>query len=283
MKESLRLSIAKTLQKLRVQKEINGSEFRDKKFLEELKEEKIVHIKQLSSKRVKIILLKNFDDYLLNKFNISNLENYIEILSKKDVSRNELSHISNDTKIKATKVQGGIYVNTLEEIHIKIDDEICLINPLINGAIFINHLSKIQVDKNILVVIVENFQNLLAMKKQKYLFSGFDKKMLFIFRNSYLYKYLPEFETEILYFGDIDLAGISIFLNDINPKIKTKSSFFIPKDIEFRIQKANSKLYYKQYEQYKNLDSKQKYISNLIKLLHKYKKTIEQESFICTN
>ncbi len=280
MKENLRLGTAKILQKLITQKEINGSEFRDKKFLEELKEEKIVHIKQLSSKRVKIILLKNFEDYLLNKFNISNLDEFIEVLSKKDISRNELSHISNDTKIKATKVQGGIYINTLEEIQMKIDDEICLINPLTNGSIFINHLSKIELDEDILLVIVENFQNLLSLRKQKYLFSSLDKKLLFVFRNSYLYKYLAEFKNEILYFGDIDLAGVSIFLNDIRPKIKAKSSFFIPQNLELELKNANDVLYFKQYEQYKNLSSNEKYISDLIKLLHKYKKSIEQESFI---
>lgn len=278
----MKISNAKTIQKLILEKELNASEFKDKKFLEELIQEQIIHLKRLGTRKAKITLLyeDRLNIFLENRYKIKNLNEYIVSMNQTEISRAQLSKTTSNTKTKKTSVQKGIYLNCLENIDLKVDDEELKINPIPNGSIFINYLSKIEINKDILIVIVENFENLSQIKKQKYLFEIYDKKMLFIFRNSYIYKYLKYFENGIVYYGDIDLAGISIYLNEIKPKVLNHSSFFIPKNIEDLLKNASSKLYFRQYEKYKNLTSSEKCVNDLILLIHKYKTSVEQELFI---
>lgn len=131
-----------------------------------------------------------------------------------------------------------------------------------------------------MIVVVENFENLSQIKKQKSFFEIYNKKILFIFRNATIYKYLNYLQNEIVYFGDIDLAAISIYMNEIKVKVLNKSSFFIPQNIEYLLKESDSKLYFKQYEKYKNLKSEEEYLNKLILLMHKYKTTLEQEFLI---
>ena len=278
----MKISNANIIQKLILEKELNASEFKDKIFLEELIQEQIIHLKKLSARKAKVTLL--YEDrlkiFLEKKYKIKNLNEYINSMNQTEISRAQLSKTTSNTKSKKTSVQKGIYLNCLENIDLTIDNEELKISPIPNGSIFINYLSKIEVKKDILIIIVENFENLLQIKKQKYLFEKYNKKILFIFRNSSIYKYLETYENEIIYFGDIDLAGISIYLNEIKPKVLSDSSFFIPQNLEDLLKKADSKLYFKQYERYKNLKNSEKYINDLIFLIHKYKTSIEQEFFI---
>lgn len=278
----MKISSAKIIKKLILENELNASELKDKKLLEELIQEQIIHLKRLSTRKAKIILLykDRLNLFLENKYKIKNLNEYINMINKKEISRSELSKITSNTKSKKTNVQKGIYLNSLENIEIIVDNEKIQVSPILNGSIFINHLSKIEVNKDILIVIVENFENLLQIKKQKYLFEIYNKKILFIFRNSAIYEYLKYFENEIIYFGDIDLAGISIYLNEIKSKILNHSSFFIPQNLEELLESANSILYFNQYDKYKNLKSDEKYLENLISLINKYKTTVEQEVLI---
>lgn len=278
----MKISSAKIIKKLILENELNASELKDKKLLEELIQEQIIHLKRLSTRKAKIILLykDRLNLFLENKYKIKNLNEYINTINKKEISRSELSKITSNTKSKKTNVQKGIYLNSLENIEIIVDNEKIQVNSILNGSIFINYLSKIEINKDILIVIVENFENLLQIKKQKYLFEIYNKKILFIFRNSAIYEYLKYFENEIIYFGDIDLAGISIYLNEIKSKILNHSSFFIPQNLEELLESANSILYFNQYDKYKNLKSDEKYLENLISLINKYKTTVEQEVLI---
>jgi len=91
---------------------------------------------------------------------------------------------------------------------------------------------------------------------------------------------LKTFENRLIYFGDFDLAGIGIYLNEI--KVRNNNiELFIPKDIEELLNKfGSSKLYKKHYSKYKNLKSSDKTIQNLIDTIHKEQKSLEQEWFL---
>jgi hypothetical protein len=91
---------------------------------------------------------------------------------------------------------------------------------------------------------------------------------------------LSKVNNEVVYFGDFDLAGIAIYETSIyvaNPK----AEFFIPENIEQILRDfGSSKLYSNQINRYKNLKSSNVKIQNLIDLIHKYQKGLEQEFFI---
>lgn len=278
----MKLSTLKELLYLIENKEINKSQFKSKQILDELESEAIVLIKRISTSRSKILLRDKNDLklFLKTQYNIDNLEEYLKIKDTKDISREKLVKVSSNSKEKKTNVQGGLYINCIDLIKIKIDNEILILNNIPNGSIFLNHLSKIDIPNNILFVIVENFENILKIKKQANLFKKYKKDMIFVFRNKYIYDLLDKIENQCLYFGDIDLAGISIYKNELKPKIKSKVEFFIPLDIENLLIKSKSNLYFNQFDKFKNLNSDELEISNLIKLIHKYKSTIEQEYLI---
>lgn len=247
-----------TLLKLKQSGELNYSQIPNA-LLKKLSEESLIEIKTLSAKRKKVVAKEQF--YKVYE-NIEDIQ--------KATNRAELTKVKSDTKAKKISPQDGLYINGVCEI-----DGVKL--PLFsNSAIFLKELPKLS--KNILVVVVENFENLIYFEKQLKYFQ--DDKILFIYRNSAMLRFIRNLENKIIYFGDFDLAGISIYQNEVLPKNKN-IKLFIPTNIEKLIDEFGStKLYKKQYEKYKNLKSNSKDTQKLITIIHKNQKSLEQEFFI---
>lgn len=168
----MKISSANVIQKLILEKELNASEFKDKKLLDELQEDQIIHLKKLSARKAKVTLLyeNRLNIFLENRYKIKDLNEYINTINTKEISREQLVKTASNTKIKKTNVQKGLYLNCCESIEIVVDDEKIQINPIPNGSIFINYLSRIELKEDILIVVVENFENLSQIKKQKSFF-----------------------------------------------------------------------------------------------------------------
>ena len=243
----------KTLLKLKQNRSLNFSQI-PPKLLQKLKEEGLINI--IGTNRKKVVVNKYFDEVYkdIEKIEIAN-------------SRSELSNIG-DSKLKQIYPMSGFYINgvcKLENFTLPISNE---------SVLFLKNMPEI--DKNILVIIVENFENML------YLHSNLFQKqnILFIYRNKALLDILQDLKNEIFYFGDFDLAGISIYLNEILIRNKN-AKFFIPQNIEsLLIKKGSQNLYKKQFFKFKNLKSDIEEIQNLINLIHKTQKSLEQEWFI---
>lgn len=250
-----------TLLKLKELGELNYSQV-PKALLEKLQDECLIDIKTLSANKKKIIAKEQF--YKVYK-DIENINT-----SK---TRAELIKANSHTKAKKISPQDGLYINgncKIEDINLPIFE---------NSALFLKDIP--QISSDILVVCVENFENLVYFKAQTKYFQ--EESILFVFRNSMMLKLLEKLdkkENEIFYFGDFDLAGIDIFQTQILPRCK-KAKFFIPKNIEKLINEFGSKqLYTKQYDKYKSIKSKNTQIQNLINIINKNQKVLEQEYFI---
>ncbi len=103
---------------------------------------------------------------------------------------------------------------------------------------------------------------------------------MFIYRNKAALRFIETLENKAYYFGDFDLYGIKIYLQEIEPR-NSKIPFFIPKNIEYFIKKyGHEKLYQKQYESTKNLNPDDHGLKNLITIIHKHQKSLKQEFFI---
>jgi hypothetical protein len=280
--KKLSLSNAKILLKLVEKQTINGSEFKDKKFLALLVEENILKIQQLNRSQSKIHLYSKEDlrTYLKNEFDINDLKKYIEVMEDDESLRRDLIDVSGDSKTKNIQTQTGLYLAGYENVILNINDKkFNIANILERTSLFIHQNTKFSFDKDILIVGVENVENLLQIKKQKYLFEHIKKAKLFILINPPMLKFIQNYQNEYLHFGDFDLAGVSIYETKINPKVK-KSRFFIPDNIEDMLKNGNEKLYFKQYEKYKNIKSEDKNVQNLIDMINSYQKTLEQEIFV---
>lgn len=246
------------LLKLKNEKKLNYSQV-PKTLLNELLDEGLIEIKTISGNKKKVLTKELF----------FTVYNNLEAIQDSN-TRAQLIQAKTDTKQKKISPMDGLYVNgrcSIEGLKL----------PLFNkSALFFKELPKI--DKEILVIGVENFENLIYFEKQLSYFR--DNEILFVYRNQKMLEFLENIENNIIYFSDFDLAGINIFLSEIKPR-NSKIELFIPHNINLLISEYGSKkLYAKQLNRYKNTKSEDKTINNLISFIHKEQKVLEQEFFI---
>ncbi|GHT75088.1 hypothetical protein AGMMS50262_09440 [Bacteroidia bacterium] len=96
-----------------------------------------------------------------------------------------------------------------------------------------------------------------------------------------LLKWLQIIPNKYLHFGDFDFAGIGIYLNEYKKHLGNKASFFIPENIEQILEiYGNKELYNNQKINFNEENLTEENLKQLIPLIHKYKKGLEQEIFI---
>ena len=91
---------------------------------------------------------------------------------------------------------------------------------------------------------------------------------------------LAEVPNRYLHFGDIDLAGISIYQNEYEPIVKDRGYFFIPENIDLLLKRGIADTYFKQEKKYSSLVGNTDVMQTLIECIRTHKKIIEQEFFL---
>jgi 8-oxo-dGTP diphosphatase len=95
-----------------------------------------------------------------------------------------------------------------------------------------------------------------------------------------LRKWLQGITNRYVHFGDFDLAGINIFLTEFQQFLGARSSFFIPSDIEKRLQIGSQDRYNNQLSRFRDLKCDENRIQAIIDLINKYHKCYDQEGYI---
>ena len=222
--------------------------------------------------------------YLQNKYAINDLEQYIQVIQKEDVTRSELVEISSNSKLNTVRTFKGFLVNCYEPIHTTLNGNSFTIHPTSGTFQFIYDFENFVPDPNITIVGIENPENFRYIEKQSYLFRAIQP--LFVSRypqnqSKDLIKWLQSIPNNYLHFGDFDFAGIGIYLNEFKKHFPKKTIFFVPENIEELISKHGNKNRYDQ----QRLNFKQELIQEeklleLIKIIHQYKKGLDQEVMI---
>ncbi len=85
-----------------------------------------------------------------------------------------------------------------------------------------------------------------------------------------------------LHFGDFDFEGIRIYLSSYKKPLGQRATFFVPDGIETALSaRGNRTLYNEQTSREPRIsDIGESGILELIRLMHRYKKALEQEKFI---
>ncbi|NCC10975.1 MAG: hypothetical protein EOM31_10840 [Bacteroidia bacterium] len=210
-------------------------------------------------------------------------EAFLEMLSvsKEIITRQMLVKKANDSKRIKQRTFKGFLVNCYEPIEAVLNKERCLLSPCRDSAIFIQNPDEFNIPPDIRVVGVENGENFQYIREQRYLFD--ECRTLFVCRypqSKDLCQWLKSIPNPYLHFGDFDLAGISIFLSEFYKDLGDRATFFIPNDIEVRLQKGNRNLYDKQYARYRHLKSDNSNLQWLIDSINRYHRTYEQEGYI---
>lgn len=252
--------------------------------IEELIDEGIIERKGRVQKTLTLTNAKALEIYLHSKLSINDLMEYIQTANQSEVLRSQLVVASSNSKLKTVRTFKGFLINCYSPIQATLNNEPFLIESMVGSFQFIYDFENFLIANDITIVGIENPENFRHIENQKYLFDNI--KPLFVSRypqnqSKDLIKWLMSIPNNYLYFGDLDLAGIGIYLNEYKKHLKDRASFFIPDHAENLLNKfGNKELYDNQIE---NFDIK-KYdeiaLEKLIALIHKLKKGLEQEVFI---
>lgn len=252
--------------------------------IEELIAERILERTGRIQKKLQLVNQNALFLFLQNKYGINNLEKYIEVSLKDNVQRSEFVKISSNSKLKTTRTFKGFLINSYIPINAKLNGNEITLNFTEGIFNFIYDFKNFIPDDNITIVGIENAENFRWIINQKHLFS--DIKPLFVSRypqsqGKDLLKWLKSIPNNYLHFGDFDFAGIGIYLNEYKKYISEKATFFIPNEIEnLIIQFGNKIRYEKQIINFKSEKVTEPKLDELIKLLHRYKKGLDQEILI---
>lgn len=274
----------KTIKELLVDRNVTEGRFSNKKIIDLLLLNGSVKVDRPTPQRRVVYLLKEeniFNFFRNNGYKISSIDDidcYIDEIVDVKPSRDTIQEWRNNTKAKESKSLKGLYLSSLTNIDIKINGETVTIIPVNGLGYFCFHTEKIEVSEEIIIVGIENYQVIWFAKKYKELFDR--DNILFVVRNEYMREWIGNLENEYIHFGDYDLAGINIYINEIIPRLKKskKYSMFIPENIEYLIgEHGDFKIYRDQHRKYNNLLINDIEIDKLYKIIRNKKKGLEQE------
>ncbi len=220
--------------------------------------------------------------YIANRFGINNLVDYIAIMGNHAASRANITEVASNSKTRLTRSFTGFLVASLQPLHCTINNTPITLQPQPGLFTFVSNYQHFSIPPNITVVGVENAANFNHLAKQAYLFTHINP--LFVCRYPYssdLLKWLQLLPNNYLHFGDIDFAGIAIFLNEYQRVLQQKASFFIPPGLkELLVKYGNRTLYNQQIETALNQANLSPQLQEVFTMLHEHKKGLEQEILI---
>ena len=227
----------------------------------------------------------------LQKYNeaLKDLDEAEKLLTE-DNSRAAQAALSGNSKTNSKRTMPGFLVNSYTRIDCILCGQPFVMDPAEGSVIYIVDWQTFIPPVSTLIIGIENTENFIRIREQKrlfdYLLQQEESEILFVSRYAFssdLMNWLASIPNRYLHFGDFDLAGISIFLNQFKPYVGERGSFLIPSDIESRLKDGSRKRYDDQYQKFYDLTTTDPDISHLISLIHKYRRTYDQEGYIINN
>jgi hypothetical protein len=280
---NLTLKIAKALVQL-----INGETIPNSsaisEIIDDLVTENIIFRKGKHKKSLQLLNENNLHTYLVNQLQINDLNSYILALENENSSRADFVKITSDSKKSKERAFKGFLVNCYSPIVAELNKRTITINPTIGSFMFIYDYETFKIPKDITIIGVENSKNFSQIQEQKYLFKGL--KPLFVSRypqnqNKDLIKWIKSIPNNYQHFGDFDISGIGIYLNEYKKHLSQKATFFIPKNIKRALQEnGNRERYNVQKPNFKKDAIQELTLLELLELINIEKKGLDQEYYI---
>ena len=282
----LTLKIAKILVQL-----INGESIPNhsakSRLIDDLVSENIITRKGKHKKSLELINKVDLHTYLANQLQINNLNKYILALENENSTRAELVKITTDSKKSKERAFKGFLVNSYSSIKAELNNETININPTKGSFVFVYDFESFKIPKEMTVIGVENAKSFSQIQEQKYLFENIYP--LFVSRypqnqNKDFIKWMSSIPNNYMHFGDFDIAGIGIYLNEYKKHLSEKATFFIPENIKSVLRKyGNRERFDNQKINFKIESIQESKILDLIEIIKLEKKGLDQEYYIETD
>jgi len=278
----LTLKIAKVLAQLINGETISNSTAKNK-VIDDLVLENIILRKGKHQKYLQLIDLNGLHTYLVNQLQINDLNQYVLALENEDSSRADFAKITSDSKNSKERAFKGFLINSYHPIIAELNNQSITVHPTKGSFIFISDYETFKIPKDVTIIGIENSRNFSEIHKQKYLFE--DLNPLFISRypqnqNKDFINWMKSIPNNYLHYGDFDIAGIGIYLNEYKKHLLQRATFFIPENIKSALKNGNPERYNLQKVNFNLEDIKELELLDLIKLINKAKKGLDQEYFI---
>ncbi len=229
---------------------------------------------------------KLFCDYLASNYSLTDLEGTLAMLEENETSRSEQVQLTGDSKFVRSRAMKGFLVNSYEPIKAMLNNCPLEIRPPEGSYTFIYDYENFSIPEDVLVMGIENSENFRRIRQQQWLFDRMypGRSILFVSRypqneSHDLVKWLADIQNEYVHFGDLDLAGIRIFLTEFHRYLGRRSSFLIPPDYDTRISNGSRERYDAQLPYAKQLTTDDPNLKQLIDCIHKYHRGYDQEGF----
>lgn len=229
-----------------------------------------------------------FLTYIESKYGIGNLQQMHDLLSAEQVSRAGLVAASGDSKFVSQRTFKGFLVNCYTPIQASLLGQPVMIAPPEGSYTFIFDYTEFHIPEHVVVIGIENAENFRQIKRQQRLLETCVKPgtpILFVSRypqNGDLVRWLQSIPNPYIHFGDLDLAGVHIYLNEFYTPLRNRASFLLPEDYESRIRQGSTERYNIQLSRCKNMKIDDPRLQPLVDCIHKYHRGYDQEGYIET-
>ena len=252
--------------------------------VDELIAENILLQKGKHRKTITLINEKALSIFLSNQLQVHNLQEYISALENKESSRADFVKVATDSKTSKERAFKGFLINSYDTIHATLNSKEFVIHPQEGRFDFIYDFENFRLPDDITIVGVENARNFRHIQEQRYLFKEINP--LFISRypqsqHKDLISWLKAIPNKYFHFGDFDLAGIGIYLNEYKIHLQEQAEFFVPPDIQQLMHTfGNRQRYNNQIENFDSQKISEVPLIDLLKIIHEERKGLDQEYFI---
>lgn len=245
-----------------------------------------------SRRSLKILSLRAFDIFLRSKgFEPEALQETLDLFNEPD-SRAEQVRLFGDSKAISVRTCPGFPVNVITPLSVRLGGRKILLCNCPGTFLYIADYRNFRIPMDAIVVGVENMENFRLPERQKAVFEqigdqfgdGGVPPLLLVSRypqSKDLVSWLLDIPNQYVHFGDFDLAGVSIFQNEFYRHLGQRASFFVPDDIQDRLEKSGSHARYDdQFLRFGKMEILDSRLARLVQLIHRYQKGYDQEGYI---
>lgn len=288
----MRVTLIQALAALRSGETVPFSRFPEDWAEEMLAEGCLSSIVHGSKKSLKVRSLRAFDVFLRSKnLQPEQLDETLEVLSEPKTRAAQVQMLG-DSKAIAVRSCPGFPVNVIAPLSVRLGERKLLLCPCSGSFLYISDFLDLWIPRDAIVVGVENMENFRLPERQTEVWNqirdqygdGGVPPVLLVSRypqSKDLITWLLAVPNLYVHFGDFDLAGIHIYLTEFYRHLGDRASFYVPDDIEVRLESSGSRERYNtQFQRFGKMEVTDTRVLPLIQLIHRYQRGYDQEGYI---